>query len=111
VIQPSPGTPPAPSSFLSVTETIVLVSQWAQAWPAQHAPTMIATLPTGTAPAPAMPLRGANLSTIMLQWQPNWSAQSVKPRRNDSAIVHFKPEWAANSNQLLGPSKSQPETH
>jgi hypothetical protein len=109
-IQPG-SSQPVPSGPLSVTEVIVAVRQWAQSWPAQSRPLNTASLPTGTAPPPAMPLRGANLSTIVAQWQPNWPAQSIKPRRNDSAIIHFKPEWAANSNQLLGPSKSQPETH
>jgi hypothetical protein len=110
-IQPG-SSQPVPSGPLTATEIIIAVSQWAQTWPAQSAPTMIASLPPpGSQPPPIYALSVANLGTVVAQWQPNWPAQSVKPRRNDSAIVHFKPEWAANSNQLLGPSKSQPETH
>jgi hypothetical protein len=26
-------------------------------------------------------------------------------------VQRFKPEWAADSNQLLGPTRTQPETH
>jgi hypothetical protein len=110
-IQPG-SSQPVPSGPLTATEIIIAVSQWAQTWPAQSAPTMIASLPPpGSQPPPIYALSVANLGTVVAQWQPNWPAQSVKPRRNDSAIVHFKPEWAANSNQLLGPSKAQPETH
>jgi hypothetical protein len=42
------------------------------------------------------------------------SAQARNVREPSVSILlvqRFKPEWAADSNQLLGPTRTQPETH
>jgi hypothetical protein len=112
LVQAATGTPPVPSAFLSVTETAIIGSQWAQTWPTQRARNITATLPVGTPPQPIAPLSAANQAAIFSQWQPNWAAQAVKPVRDIEGIGGlFKAEWAANSNQIVGPWAPQPETH
>lgn len=69
-----------------------------------------AILPIGTAPPPVKALSAANQRAIGAQWQPNWSAQGAPPLIQGGPIM-FKAEWAQNSNQLIGPKPSQPETH
>jgi hypothetical protein len=108
--QPVGGTPPRPHGPLSIAHQSA-ISQWVQAWPAQHAPNITNSLPTGQPPPPTKALSVANFTTAMVLWQPAWPAQFVKPVQDISEVHPFKPEWAVNSNQLVGPWAPQPETH
>ena len=100
-----------PVGSLSVTEISSLVSRWVQTWAAQRARTL--TPPLLIQPQTPQPLVAFRVVLEgYSQWVQNWPAQFVKPVRDiEAPPPTFKPEWAVNSNQLVGPIAPQPETH
>jgi hypothetical protein len=112
-VPPTPFDFPTPHGPLSVTAISELISPWQPAWDAQRARNMTASLPSGTAPPPVRSISNANLGALVNQWVQHWPAQHVKPMQTISGAAPppFNPEWATNSNQIVGPWAPQPETH
>jgi hypothetical protein len=96
---------------LTPTE-LLIVQAWPRGWTEpQELVTLVPPTPAA-APPPTSPLSAAHRQILLgSRWQVSWPAQSVPPRQVVDRHPSFKPEWASNTNQLIGPSTGQPETH
>jgi hypothetical protein len=77
---------------------------WIPPAPYPPRPVSVATaaIPPPQPPPPGPPLTLAN-RLVLRQWAQDWAAQANKPVQEVSVVIAFRPEWAAQSNQYLGP--------
>jgi len=80
-------------------------ASWIPPAPYPPRPVAVATaaIPPPQPPPPGPPLTLAN-RLVLRQWAQDWGAQANKPVQEVSVVIAFRPEWAAQANQYIGPN-------